>query len=213
MQNTRFSWRSILAVVIGLGIILAVTGTYSKASEFTGIYVGGSTGLSNYGVELNYEDDYIDGLSAAGFNQFGIFAGTGAAHRNIYYGVEANLGIHNADFSSEIGDDFSFESDIEETYGVTGKLGYVSFDNILTYVLFGWQWTNIDSTIRINGDEYSDDKEFDGLSLGAGVEHQLSEGIFFRGEYSYTLYGEESIDEVDIDPHGVNFRLSMGYRF
>ena len=97
---------------------------------------------------------------------------------NVVVGLEANV------------DNLFNRRDI----GVTGRLGYVVSDDTLLYVNGGYS-------------NYSDvlSRKLDGLSVGAGVEHNLSDNVFLGASYKYTDF------ENGVGKNGVS--LSFGVRF
>ncbi len=206
------------AAMLGLLLAAGSVGAEAKGTAdnnptlFHGIYAGGTIGVANYDIETERDDESIEGIAASGFSN-SVFLGTGTTHQNIYYGVDAHLGFHNADAETEVNNWENAEMEIEESYGVSARLGSLLSERVLAYGLAGWQQTNID----VSDDEGSEDKRFDGARLGAGIECQTDQNVFIRGEYSYILYGSEDITindvEYDLDPSAGQFQLGIGFRF
>jgi outer membrane immunogenic protein len=179
---------------------------------FHGFYAGALAGLATFDSELDYAGNSTEGLAATGLSN-GVFVGSGTVYEGVYFAVEGNLAFHNADFSENLGA-FGIEADVEETYGVSGRIGGFPAQELLAYVRGGWQEVNIDVSDNTG---WSEDKRFDGVRLGLGVEYQTNQNVFLRGEYSYTLYHEQTLNgggaEYEIDPDAGLFQLGLGYRF
>lgn len=180
--------------------------------SFHGFYAGGLAGLATFDSELDYSGNSTDGLAATGLSN-GFFVGTGTKYELIYFSLEGNIGFHNADFSENLGPN-DLEADVEETYGVSGRIGGLFARNVLTYFRAGWQEVNFEVSDNTG---WSEDQRFNGVRLGLGVEYQTNQNVFIRSEYSYTLYYEETLTggaaDYEIDPNAGLFQLGIGYRF
>lgn len=208
----------ILFVALSSGVILTAAG-FCYAQDFNRMYLGAAGEMTHYNLELD-NDASVEGISADG-PAVGVFGGFGMmVNPNTYFGMEANVGIHSADSSLKV-DNYTGEADIEETFGLSGRVGYV-LDNWLIYGLLGVQSTKIDVNAEYEdpqGDIYgvSDDNNFNGVRIGTGVEYQTDRNAFFRSEYSYTMYDEETLRDngyyVDVEPRAGKIQFAVGSRF
>ena len=184
----------------------------NRPHSFHGFYAGGFAGLALFDAELSYAGNSTEGLAATGLSN-GVFVGSETMYERIYFSVEGNVAFHNADFSESLGAN-EFEADVEETYGVSGRIGGLIARNILTYFRGGWQQVNIDVSDNTG---WSEDQRFNGVRLGLGMEYQTNQNVFIRSEYSYTLYYEETLTggaaDYEINPDAGLFQLGIGYRF
>ncbi|ABI56849.1 outer membrane protein [Alkalilimnicola ehrlichii MLHE-1] len=178
-------------------------------NAFHGVYLGGQIGWAGYDTDIETDGDSIKGLAASGVSS-GVLLGTGTVNDGWYFGFQGNFLLNNADAS--LGTDADL--DVEESYGIDARLGRVISDRVLLYGLAGWQRTNAE--LSVAGVD-KDDKDFDGFRFGAGVEMATQDNVFFRIEYTQTVYGSEDFridgDEVEADPHAQDFHLVIGYRF
>lgn len=204
------------AVCLLLAPVHAAAASDSSAQNgpnaFHGFYAGAFAGLALFDAELSYAGNSTEGLAATGLSN-GVFVGSGTMYERIYFSVEGNVAFHNADFSENLGAN-DFEADVEETYGVSGRIGGLIARNVLTYFRGGWQHVNIDVSDNTG---WSEDQRFNGVRLGLGLEYQTNQNVFIRSEYSYTLYYEETLTDgaadYEINPDAGLFQLGIGYRF
>ncbi len=189
---------------------ISITGVaFAQTSLFDGVYVGGQVGYSNINVELTVAglgsaDDNLDGFGGGGFTGYGVINGP------YYVAVEAELGYDGADWSATSGG-LTLDIEAQLTYGVGFRVGYVVADNVLLYGRVGWIRTNIEASATGFG---SDDEDFDGLRVGAGVEGMLADNIGVRGEYTYTIYEDPSdLSGLEIDLNQHLFRVGVAYYF
>lgn len=100
------------------------------------------------------------------------------------------------------------QSELEDTWFVGGRAGFVVNDTSLLYGLGGYSWAKAkakwllgidfgggDDTARMDEDE-----AVDGLTLGAGLEQRLNESISLKIEYRHDFLGSIKWDEAPFDP-------------
>ncbi len=124
------------------------------------------------------------------------------------------------------------------TWSIGARIGLLTSNTSMFYGLIGYARTDMDVSVfteidgvSIPGRPVSKNIDFSGLVLGAGLEHNLGNGFFLKGEYRYTNYGSESFgpvmeldnagnplspsrsetDTFDLDSHSV--RLTLAYKF
>jgi outer membrane immunogenic protein len=181
-------------------------------SLFQGFYAGGFAGLTTFDSKLDYPGHSTDGLAATGLSN-GVYLGSGTVYEQIYFAVEGNIAYNNAEFSEDLSV-YTIEADLRESYGASARAGGLIAKRILAYCLAGWQEINVDVADNTG---WSQEKRFNGVHLGVGMEYQTSQNVFLRGEYSYTLYRKKTLSgggaEYEINPNAGLFQLGIGFRF
>lgn len=91
----------------------------------------------------------------------------------------------------------------------------------LAYVKGGYTNAKMDVLATDNTTDVETDLNLDGWRAGAGVEHQITDTIFVKGEYRYSQYQEGEVEapsglesdrfDVDLDRH--QFVVGVGARF
>lgn len=208
-------------------IALILPGTAAAQMEtrhFDGVYSGATMGYGAIQPDYRFERDdevvdLIDRASADGFRQ-GVFLGSGRFFNRTYVGLEGEFGLgthdHRAEFDSMTR---MFESEIDSSYGVGLRLGYLWSPGTLIYGQAGWQRARMDYRFQeASGSAASGRQDFEGYRLTFGTELGFHTNFFFRFDYSITSYGEQRIDLGDgdralVDPTENLFRIGIGYRF
>lgn len=101
----------------------------------------------------------------------------------------ASIGGAFTDFNLERGDDWS----------IGARAGMLVNDRTLLYILAAYTETEYDFSGTFNGEAFSQDTTFSGVTVGGGVEFALNEGIFLGFEGTHTFYDGETIFD-DYDP-------------
>lgn len=205
----------VLVLILTLCLFWATT-SVTYAQDLKGAYLGYTVGIADYDAGLSH--DWDTKLSISDDFAYGVIGGYGRVKDNTYYGVEVNFDYNTADYRWDGDKSNDFESiDIEESYGISARLGYV-VNNWIVYGLIGGQRARIDAKVDYGTkfSKYSDEESFNGLRVGAGVEYNISGNIFFRYQYSYTKFNREVMNDNDIKlyiDHARNFQLVYGARF
>ncbi len=204
---------------------LSMAGVASaQESNFEGFYVGGQAGYSIINVDVTTSagsaDDDMDGFGGGGYVGFG---GTNGA---LYGSIEAEVGYDGANYDESISvpgvGSASLDLEAGLTYGVGFRVGAVVDDKLLVYGRFGWVRTNGDLDLQvtltgIGSASSSGDEDFDGLRFGGGVEGMLADNIGIRGEYTYTIYEDETVNilgvPVEFDNSQHLFRVGVAWYF
>jgi outer membrane immunogenic protein len=115
------------------------------------------------------------------------------------------------------------------TWTVGGRVGLLTTNTAMVYGLLGYSRADVDVKLHAEQSgsgsvDASKNFDFDGLTVGAGLEQELGNGFFLKGEYRYTTYGDESFgthkeldptksetDTFDLDTHSI--RASLVYKF
>ena len=118
------------------------------------------------------------------------------------------------------------------TWSIGARLGLITSNTSMVYGLIGYSRTNMEVNVHATDTggtpfSHTDDMSFSGLMLGAGLEQDLGNGFFLKGEYRYINYGAEDFkggarhanltvtefesDQFELDSH--SFRLTLAYKF
>ncbi|MEL1250638.1 outer membrane protein [Aurantiacibacter gilvus] len=104
---------------------------------------------------------------------------------------------------------------------VGARVGTPVTDSTLLYAMGGYTNARFDLLATDNTTDVETDVDLDGWRIGGGLEQQLSDNVFVRGEYRYSNYEEGEVEapsglesdrfDVDVDRHQV--LVGLGYRF
>ncbi len=196
---TNKSWVFAAAFAASLSIAGAAS---AQNSKFEGFYVGAQAGYSKINVDasvstLGSADEDLDGFGGGGYFGFG------GTNGSLYGSVEVEVGYDGADYDESISvsgvGSASLDLQARLTYGAGFRVGAVVDDNLLIYGRFGWARTNgeLDLQVTLTGigsASSSGDEDFDGFRFGGGVEGMLADNIGIRGEYTYTIYEDQTVN-------------------
>lgn len=210
-------------VVLSLALAAAPALADRDRDAFDGVYSGATMGYGSLENRYRFERnddvvDLIDRSSADGFRQ-GVFLGSGRFFDRTYIGVEGEVGLgthdHRAVFDSMTR---MFQSEVDSSYGLGLRLGYLWSPRTLLYGQAGWQRTRMDYQFDGSDSSATGRENLEGYRLSLGTELTLQSDIFFRFDYSFTTYNEEQVDLGDgdriyLDPTENLFRVGVGYRF
>ncbi|MCF3639358.1 porin family protein [Rhizobium sp. TRM95111] len=183
--------------------ITEVSGIY----DWNGFYVGGNVGYGwtdgDFSAGGASSDPSLDGWLA------GLHAGYNYQSGNWVGGVEADI---KHDFNDQR---FGvagtpYEAQTEWGGSVRARAGY-AFDRTLLYATGGWAFTNAEVTNRTTGDD--DSKTLHGWTIGAGVEHAITDNMTGRLEYRYTDYQDKRINGVKTDLDSNAVMMGVSWKF
>lgn len=177
--------------------------------SWTGCYVGagGGYGMSNSEDSTWTPAGTLVGLGATngGRGWFGT-VGAGCDYQFAPSWVIGAFG--DVDFSSISGDAFAYtgggaplagEETLDRSWAVGGRLGYVVFPQLLTYVSAGYTQAHFKSTTYLGGATglpvlFRDSHNNDGWFLGTGYEYNLGwlPGLTWKTEYRFSDYGSST---------------------
>ncbi|WP_421362188.1 outer membrane protein [Agrobacterium rosae] len=186
--------------------------------SWTGFNVGVQGGYAWNNHDLGLGAPFGVGL-AADFD--GAVAGAFIGY-NYQFSNNWVLGIEG-DFEKNWGDDTldvfgggAFEYGLDWQGSVRGRVGY-AFDRALVYGTAGWAIGRGYAEVPGFGTEK---ENFNGYTVGAGVDYAFTDMIFGRVEYRYTNFGDKDFNfggpiggsiNSDLDQHAV--RVGLGVKF
>lgn len=193
-------------IMLGAALSLLMAG---GAAQAAGPYAGFSVGYQDIDVDIDHRPYSIEGVSGNGTSFRAVL---GYDSHNVaepyLIGVEANIAQGGAKARESVGALRSTLS-AEESYGVAARFGGHVGDEVAAYGLLGYQRTNFESRTGT----FSDDANFDGLRLGAGVDFRVAPQLDLRAQYARTWYNSRTFDDVKVDPEESTFEAGVIYRF
>jgi outer membrane immunogenic protein len=191
--------------------------------DWSGIYVGASAGyVIEYGTQVaaftpagdRFSNRYI--RDAEGFIG-GAFVGYNWANNNVLFGLEGDLEYADNSGSRETFGGFAETSvDIGLQGTIRARLGY-TFDRTLVYATGGVAFGDVEIGVTDPAGTFSDSSTRVGYTVGAGVEHAVTDNWLIRAEYRFTDFGDETIDtglasyNFDTQNHAV--KAGIAYKF
>lgn len=167
---------------------------------YAGVYGGYSWFDANAGALGEADDESAKYGGYTGYNfEF---------DNSVVTGIELNGGFANSQTSIA---GTTVEQDWDAS--LRARLGY-AFEKSIIYSFAGVALTGVEAS-SIAG---SDDQTLTGFNLGAGLEHEILDGITARVEYGFSDYGSENFapgggasNEIDFKEDSVN--LGLGVKF
>jgi len=140
-----------------------------EKGDFSGVKATAIAGYDNIDLDIAGIDN-VDGFL------YGATLGYDMQSGNIVYGLELEATESTGNISDATG---RIEAGRDLYAG--GRLGVVVGDTALLYAKAGYTNARVSSP-GLGGDNG------DGVRVGAGIEYQLSDNMFARGEYRYSNY-------------------------
>jgi len=149
--------------------VLASPVMAQEKGDFSGVKATAIAGYDNIDLDIAGIDN-VDGFL------YGATLGYDMQSGNIVYGLELEATESTGNISDATG---RIEAGRDLYAG--GRLGVVVGDTALLYAKAGYTNARVSSP-GLGGDNG------DGVRVGAGIEYQLSDNMFARGEYRYSNY-------------------------
>ncbi|ASK87363.1 outer membrane protein [Sphingorhabdus sp. SMR4y] len=149
--------------------VLASPVLAQEKGDFSGVKATAIAGYDNIDLDIAGIDN-VDGFL------YGATLGYDMQSGNIVYGLELEATESTGNISDATG---RIEAGRDLYAG--GRLGVVVGDTALLYAKAGYTNARVSSP-GLGGDNG------DGVRVGAGIEYQLSDNMFARGEYRYSNY-------------------------
>ncbi len=184
----------------------------ASQNVFEGWYLGGTLG----GATVNYDfspasgDVRTDGLLG------GVIGGWSYQSGPFVVGVEGDI------LAADISGGRKFNSgqnkvspSIDSMVDLRLRAGYTITSRLLLYGTFGGAWANADLPVSGPGGGVRE-RDFFGLSYGAGAELSLNPNWAARFDYQFTDFDSEKVNypggQTTFDPDANSFRGSLIYR-
>ncbi len=185
--------------------------------DWSGFYVGVHGGYGWADTDAEFTNGFpgavdldLDGFFGGGQVGYNFVFGSG-----LLLGVEADFSFADIDGSAVGFNNTTVSMDINSMASVRGRVGF-AMDRFLPYVTAGWAWADTDRFNSFTGETLSEN--FNGWTVGAGVQYAIDMNWSAGLEYRYTDFGNATFvanngfnSDVDLDLHTVRFTLN--YRF
>lgn len=204
----------------------------AKSVAWTGCHVGAHVGYSSLNTDANI--DVVGFPVSAGINGLGasggvIGAGVGCDIRipssDFVVGAFGDWTRNDLDHSASLtlgGLNASAKYSLDDAWTIGARAGYLVTESTLVYGLAGYTVADtspVTGKIDGLGSASFSVGDLKGWTLGGGIEVNLTDGLFLKGEYRYTMYDGESVALVpglvnlnlDTDEHSA--RVGLLYRF
>ena len=188
--------------------------------DWSGFYAGVHAGYGWAETDAEFTNGFpgavdldLDGFFGGGQIGYNFVFGSG-----LLVGVEADFSFAAIDGSDtvDIGPGPTTVSmEINSMGSVRGRVGY-AMDRFLPYVTAGWAWADVDRSNTFTAETLNEN--FNGWTVGAGLQYAIDLNWSAGVEYRYTDFGDQTFvasnnfnSNVDLDLHTVRFTLN--YRF
>jgi outer membrane immunogenic protein len=189
--------------------------------DWTGFYAGVIVGASciDGGLTDNSSDPATDWeMSGCGYKG-GVIGGYNHQFDNWVVGLEADwMKSNDLATNEEAGGDFAFDFNHEVT--LRGRWGYAADDTLL-FLTGGAAWAQGNLNGIISPDPNDITAGHWGWTVGAGIEHALTDQFHIRLDYLYTRYSGENYSsttctahcdlDVDFDNHEVRVGATWSF--
>jgi len=207
--------------------------------NWTGFYVGGFAGMTEYRHEVRYRTSKLGVTPEPSGYLLGGTLGYNHQMGKWVIGIEGDIGGTNAQGGKACPNAFFFTCEAEMSYlgTVTGRLGY-AWGRVLFYAKGGLAFAELTDAARWNPQApiinpfppppvanapsvESDTQRFTGWTIGTGAEFALSQNWSAKGEWMYYDLGEGTFIEPitstnnpkDVEVRGSAVRIGVNYHF
>ncbi len=168
--------------------------------DWTGTYVGvwaGSTCVDGMMTNNTTDEDYLN--AGCGFKG-GVLAGYNHQIDDLVLGLEMDWGKSgNITANTQTGADFEYQMD----HIITGRarVGY-ALDDTMLFITGGGAWARGMLTDNVSGAAHELEADHWGWSVGAGVEHAVTDTFRLKMDYLYTHFNDEDYTDGCCDITG-----------
>jgi outer membrane immunogenic protein len=197
-----------------------------SAPVWTGFYVGAGIGA---GAAVNDLDANLAGVIGANLDGIGGEGAFGTVQVGYDRQIDRRFVIgafFDYDFSdistdasiSILGQKAGMDIDVDHMWSIGGRLGYLLNESTMVYALLAYTEASFDAP-SFGG--VLDIDDFQGYSVGGGLETQLHDNWFLKAEYRFTQLDSENVlgrglrgfADVDLEPSIHTARAVLTYKF
>lgn len=194
------------------------TGAFSWSGSYVGANIGYAWGKSKF----TDKDNWNSKNEQFSFKPDGFIGGIQGGYnwqvQNFVYGVEADIGSLNLRGATSQPSSFDTVASVKgKMYGsISARLGY-AMDHTLFYVKTGGIYSNgkliIDDSCNKApcgpGLLYGSKKIGTGYQVGVGIEHMLNKHWTVKSEYSYSDFGNQTINSVNLYNNPLKYKANL----
>ncbi|MEM8751020.1 MAG: outer membrane beta-barrel protein [Pseudomonadota bacterium] len=201
-----------------------------KADSWSGAYVGVAIGAGGAVNELEAPfgpgiTASLDGIGAEGYQFSGGIGYDYQFNSRVVFGLMADYTWSNIETDLGVTIDGlgsgGYDLEADNAFSILGRVGALSGPDTLIYGLAGYSYQSFDGSLGIFDDVgdpvfgTSYDFDLNGLTIGAGIENRIGNGLALKLEYRYTSF--ENVDIIpgflSANPTFHTVRLGLNYRF
>lgn len=176
-------------------------------------YLGASVGVNTDTFKLT--NDANDSLTFGGRGAVGnVFAGYGTMlTQSFYLGGEIFADLTSTSSDINIDSDNVNDSFKEKYgYGISLIPGLALSDQTMAYVRLGAVRSKFEVK-ETSPASATDSKTLNGAQFGFGIQTNLTQNVYLRGEYDFVTYRSATFNGNDTKPRTDQFNLGLIYKF
>lgn len=190
-------------------------------SDWTGPYVGIQAGVISLTTSEDYDPSYSTPydpyweLGAYG-GTVGLFAGFDYQIDDMFVlGISGEVNLDNVAIENDGYDDYLT---LDWDAAIKVRAGMLLNPSTLLYATAGYSVAAFTFSDDYWGSSYSSDDTTGGWIVGAGIESEVADGLFVRGEATATFYDDIDLNYLD-DPYWISTptvvkaTLGLAYKF
>lgn len=149
----------------------------------------------------------LDGLNSAGI--VGDFRlGYDKQMGRFIFGLYGTYGLSSMEANGSIDEVGSFKLERGDDWSAGARAGVLVNDRTLLYALVAYTQTEYDLSVTDGTDTLSKNTDFDGITVGGGIEFAVSKNIFLGLEGTHTFYNEETVFDIYDAAHNVGVKIN-----
>lgn len=182
---------------------VAQPASVSNPVNWTGFYISGHVGYGNANHELDvnvrgYEGESFNLLNLDGLNSsgavFGVSGGFDIKPGSVLFGVLAGYSWDNMETSLSIFDGAARATlEKEDEWYVGARAGILPWNNTLLYIGAAY----VETSYELKAGGFRRDFDYQGVKALAGIETNISGGLFTKIEYQHDFYGDVTLFSGD----------------
>ncbi len=190
-----------------------------NAFDWSGVYLGvqGGYGFGDSRIDDNGLSTLDHGVDTDGWFAGGVVGGLWQWNA-LVVGLEAEMNWSGIDGDNQIQPGNFIGTEINWFGSANAKLGY-AWDRILFYGTGGVAFANIDTSQRFGALSFSNDENYVGWTVGAGIDYAATDNIIVGVQYRYYDFGSADFNapapftprDQDLDMHTVSAHVT--YKF
>jgi outer membrane immunogenic protein len=216
---------------LGMGGAAQADGMYSPAKavyapapaySWNGLYLGLGIGVGSVDHEISADSGVIGNFATIDFGGEGAIGTVQIGYDRTFgdrFLIGAFLDYDFSDVKTDVDIIVGNSVTLEHSWSLGIRLGYLVNPDTLVYGLLAYTQAEFDTDGILLG--FTDFDDFDGITVGGGLETRLHGNWYLKGEYRYTEFDDEGIFstgalggiDVDTDTSVHSARAVLTYKF